>query len=135
MTALHPLKPRTALAVLSLYLPCTAAIAEWTQVDHSAETTVLADKSTIRRADTTAKFWTLTNFANVKVIEGKRHQSVKTQFEVDCKEDRLRLLSTTFYSQTDGRGSVVYSTSAATFWEPVAPETIGSQLVLFACSN
>jgi hypothetical protein len=125
----------TSLSLVGLCFPCKAGSAEWVQVDRNAHVTILADKSTLRKAGATTKFWTLTNFAKVQTLEGKRHQSAKTQFEVDCEEERFRVLATTFYAQTDGRGAIVFSTSAASNWEPVAPETIASGLKGFACSS
>ena len=138
IAALHLLKKmplRTSLVALSLCLPCTVALSEWTKVDQSEEATILADIATIRRAGTNVKLWTLTNLARVKVIDGKRHRSSKAQFEVDCKEERLRILATIFYEKLDGKGAVVNSTPGIEYWEPVAPETIASELMRFACSQ
>ena len=126
---------RTLLALISLSLHSALAFAEWTHVDRSTDATLLADKSTIRRAGSNAKMWTLTNFARVKVIKGKKHRSVKTQFEFDCNDEQLRVLALIFYAQADGKGAVTFSMSDVEPWTPVAPETIASQLLMFACSR
>ena len=75
----------------------TAAIAgaDWAPAGgyQEAGLALYAARSTIRRVDDLVKMWSMYDFKNGKVIDGKQYLSFKNQLEFDCKNARSRILS------------------------------------------
>ena len=100
--------------------------------------TAFADPVTIRRQDDMVKMWSLIDFGTARVPPGGKryaYRSSKSEYEYDCKEERLRALSFSWRSGNMGKGKVVYSTAKPGMWEPVARDTFAWQLWQFACGK
>jgi len=122
------------LALILALVSCNV-FADWARAGRTVEATIFFDQDTIRRSGYFVKMWTLTNFTKLESIEGRQYQSAKTQFEYDCKEERSRVLATTFYSLHNGAGPVTKSESSIEPWYPIAPKTIAVKLLKIACGK
>ena len=129
---------------LMLVLVSGNAIAEWTQIDFNNDfhggRIVYANLSSIRKNGDMVKLWTMDDFktAQVNGINQKTYLSNKTLQEYDCKEARVRPLSTVYMSRNSGQGDVV---SIYTWpndpdnWLPVTPDSLGEALLEVACGK
>ena len=61
--------------------------------------------------------------------------SSKTQWEFDCKEEKLRILALTWFSGQMGSGKVVFSGSETGKGEPIQPGSIAESLWKIACGK
>jgi hypothetical protein len=78
--------------------------------------------------------WELTDY---KVVPDKAnpYKSVKRQFEFDCKDKRMRVLSSSAYEGSMGSGRAVTAAVEAGQWTPVIPSSVGHILWTIACNT
>ena len=60
---------------------------------------------------------------------------MKRQFEFDCKDKRLGVLSVTAYSGQMGKGETVNAAADAGAWVAVIPSSVGHILWTIACNS
>jgi hypothetical protein len=87
---------KARICILSLAVSANA-LADWTKASESAAGTGYVDRDTIVRSGDNAKMWELTDY-RVMPDRNNSYRSVKRQFEFDCMDKRLRVLSVTAYS-------------------------------------
>ena len=123
------------LLALVLTATATSAAAVWTQTTNNDSFVAYADLATIRESESMVKMWMLIDFKKVtKTVQGT-YLSQKMQWEHDCKEDRGRLLASSWFSGQMGSGNVVYANSDAGNWSPVEPGSIGETMWKIACGK
>jgi hypothetical protein len=96
---------------------------------------VYIDLSTLRKIDKKERVWTLSNYSVRKNFKGlnKDYQSIKSYYEVDCSEEKSRILSMQFFSDAMGNGEVIYSNNEYGNWNFHAPGSLGSSLIRVVC--
>lgn len=124
---------RAALLLAVLLCAAGQASADWTFVTRSVEASVSYDKLTVKKSPNGVTLWTMTNFVNSEVLNGKSYRSAKAQFEFDCPRDRYRVTGTLLYELPNGAGKVIDSTSMIEQWNPIAPQTMARLLQKLAC--
>jgi len=123
-----------ALAVLIAMLSSNA-VAEWVRVGENNRSIAYADTA-IRRSGETATYWVLFDYKAVQesARSGRRYLSEKSQREIDCQSERDRVLFFTWHSYQMGNGTVVYTGSKPTDWEPTSsPGSYANAFWKFVC--
>ena len=126
------------LFIVFLAIASKGTMAAWEVIHSDDVATVYADPSTIRRTGDAAKMRHLTDFTTAKVpYGGERYMYSSSTFhnEYDCKDERVRVLSFSWYALNMAKGRVVYGASKPGMWEPAASESFGMHLWQFACGN
>jgi surface-adhesin protein E len=113
------------------------AYAEWVKVGFSqAEgSSTYVDPGTIRRNGALVKIWYLLDSLQSRTVQQSQYLSQKAQAQIDCAEERMRVLTFTNYSGNMGNGNVVYTNNDESEWTAVAPGTVGEVLWNFACGK
>ena len=119
----------------TLALACDAATAGWLQIGQTAIYEAYADPTTIRRVGSIVKIWTSLEFRVQQQLDGRRYYSIRSLSEFDCKEETVRLLSSSFYATRMGGGEIVSSFHGVRDWRPVLPESIDLELWKFVCAR
>ena len=120
---------------LMLLVTATAASAEWTVASGDDEVIQYVDKGSIRRNGNLVKMLDLIDFKTVQTVSGDSYLSDKAQSEYDCKEEKRRILTFTWFGGKMGTGKVVYSDSDPRKWKPVSPDSFGATLWKMACGK
>ncbi len=121
---------------LMLLVTATAANAEWTLVDSSAELVQYVDRTTVQRKGNFAKVWNLRDLKkSSKNYQGNYYFSQKALEEYDCVGNKIRLISLVQYGQKMGGGTVVDFQNGTSPWIPVVPQTVGETLWKIACGK
>lgn len=106
----------------------------WFKVVESDSTTTYIDDSKISKKDKFIRVWTLNNMTKPRKLDnGMTYQSYISLTEIDCREDRMRELSTTLYQDEMGKGSVLISLNEVSKWSFSPPGSVGDNLVKFSC--
>ena len=122
------------LALMLWLAVSTNATAAWTKASESAAGTGYVDRDTIVRSGDNVKMWELTDYRIVP-DRNNPYKSVKRQFEFDCKEKRMRVLSSSAYEGNMGSGRAVTTASDAEQWTRVIPSSVGHILWTIACNT
>ena len=118
------------------------AQAEWIEITRSSsdQVTIYADPTTYRfdKKSGLVKMWVLFDYkTRHRVSEAEPwYLSVRRQEQYDCKEERMRSLAWTFFSDNMADGKVIRSHSTTEeVWIPVAPDSIAKDLWKLACGT
>jgi hypothetical protein len=125
------------LLALMLTLTCTSVKAEWILVGENGngDFTLYVDFTGRRRVNDRVKMWHLLDYKTIQVLDGDKLLSSKVQNEYDCKEEQMRVLAFTWFSENLGRGRVASYDSSPGKWEPIQPESFGWTLWEIACGK
>jgi hypothetical protein len=111
----------------------STAAAEWTVIDSQPSRSIFADLGSIRRTGDTARIWTLINYSKPQPGKGKNYRSVTNLTEVDCNEERVRLLQGSIFTGKMGGGEIVVSDNSPRDWEYVQPGSLNELQRSIAC--
>ncbi len=101
------------------------ASAEWLLRGSDDSHSEYIDYSTVRKYSNKAKHWIMVDYAAPQRLVNDSYLSVKYQYEYDCKNESIRVLSFVFYSDNMGQGQVVVTDSTPSSWTPVIPGSGG----------
>jgi hypothetical protein len=130
-----------SLLIAVLLLNVGQAFAEWVSVDSKVEEgltvyTIYIDPDTIRHNGDVVKLWVLMDFKTRQIESSPPYLSVKSQREIDCTKERIRLVAVTAFSGNMGSGEILYSYSDSKDQGiPVEPGSVAQSLWNFACSK
>lgn len=101
---------KLGLLIAVLLMSVGPAYAEWQVVDKDDhhEYAVYIDPDTIRRNGEVVQMWALLDFETTQTKPSLPFLSVKARREIDCTEERIRLLAVMAFSGNMGSGEVVY---------------------------
>ena len=119
--------------MIALLFVSAPAWAEWTLVRSNEDFDAYADLATVRKDGNTVQMWTLADLKTSHQIEGITFLSGKTQYEFDCNEKRIKILSLTAHSRNMGAEEPVYSNASPQQWEPVPAGSIVESIWMIAC--
>ena len=123
------------LFLVCLMMLAGSAWAEWVLVASSGDgsTKFYIDPATIRRDGTLRKYWKLTDL-NIRNKNGDK--SWRTREEIDCKEERYRIISLTSFSDAmlGGNTSGNYNYSDNSFAN-IAPSTLDEDVMKYVCAK
>ena len=123
------------MAIL-LVLASGSAAAAWVKVGTDESNTAYADSATKRKAGGTVKMWSLFDYRTRMALDnGRPYESMRAQFEYDCREERMRGVAVSFHSERMARGEIVHSAFEPGQWGPVPPGTTNAALWKMACGR
>lgn len=125
---------RKIILMLLLAFVSSNAMAEWVAVGESEKATVYANPATIRKDEHKVKLWFMYDLKKAEGDGGIKILSTKIQFEFNCKEETIRRLATTSYSDNMGNGDVVPIPDIPdVIPKPVVPDSSGEFMLNYAC--
>ena len=121
----NSVEPDSAQEVLwKIACGVTRPAAKWTRVHKNDELglTLYADYATIRKSGDITKIWSMGDFETVQETKmggkKKKYLSSKSQWEFNCKENQLRLLSSVFFSDNMSRGTrLLYASGRSLYFD------------------
>ena len=111
------------LLIILLALISTSAMAEWTQVAGGDNGNLYVDRSTVRKNGNKAKIWGLIDYSSERHYGDKSYLSSKSLVEYDCTEETGRVLYSTYHSEAQGFGNLIFTIDIPTQWRPVPPDS------------
>ena len=127
---------RKAILIMLLAGVSSGAAAAWERVGDNIDFIGYADPATIRKVGNMVQMWVLRDYKTAQVFEGGPYMSTREQFEYDCKQERLQLLTVFAHSENLAKGKIVHSESFDyEEWQPVPRGTINQSLWKFACGK
>jgi len=121
------------ILMMLLAVTSNSAMAEWVGLGSRDNYTVYADPATIQKTDNGKKMWWLIDFKTSAAEGSEPHMSMKTLSEFDCKEGRLRILSSSWHSKNMAKGKELSSNSDIDIWVPSGTSPANKLLWEFAC--
>ena len=120
------------IAVLLMLLAMPAGAQEWRKYSSSTQGDRYFDVRSVRAIGHMRRVWTVLDLSKRGPIG---ELSLRSLNEVDCKEQRARMLALTTFSESMARGDVLFSASGSTSepWEFLAPGTVGEDLLQAVC--
>ena len=132
----------TRLLLITLFVLSSRTVyAEWLSVDGKIEEgptpyTIYVDPDTIRRNGNLVELWVLMDFKTIQTETTPSHLSVKSQRELNCTGEHVRLLGLTAFSGHMGKGNAVYSYSDSKDQGiAIEPDSVAHRLWKFACDK
>jgi hypothetical protein len=125
------------LAILCSLLFSGQAYADWTKVTANQDISVFIDTQAIQRNKGLVKVKVLVNEAKELVVDKDRflYKSFRTYIEYNCKKELQRALSTKWFTETMGEGSVIYQDKHPYPFAPVAEGTLGLVVMKRVCKG
>jgi len=98
---------------------------------------ILYDPSSIKREGDIAQVWELDNFEQPQTNALGNYLSAKVLKEYNCKTNELRLVSFSSFSENDGKGNIVNSSSDVPNWDrkmiPIEPNSMATLFPPIVC--
>lgn len=116
-------------------LIASPAWADWVEVGEIGGNKSYIDPSTIRIDGNFRKVWTMDNYPMSRSVNGVNVWSLRSRFEYDCKEERLRLLSVSSFSKPYATGESLNQYDSPTEWRDIPPNTIGTVIFNRVCAQ
>lgn len=124
------------ILLLSITNACIAADDDWFQIDSTIDAidggSSYINLRTLRKEGNKRKFWLLINRA--RKLGDYTYMSAKMQTELDCKEEKFRVLYTVWHSESMGGGESVSNNKTSEF-SPIVPDSVGEGMFRFVCSD
>jgi len=125
---------RAAIVFLLAMLSAVAkpAAAEWTLISESTSgAQFFIDLATLKKG-ARPRVWFLVNYpARTK----RGHVSGKSLREVDCREEKIRILADRYYTEPMGSGVPTVSSDQPGEWEYVTPDSVETAVVRLLCRD
>jgi hypothetical protein len=125
------------ILMILLVVASSSAMAEWFIARESDDrsATIYIDPASIAWSDNKAKLWRLDDFKTAQTTADGTYLSLKSQSEYYCKEDegKIRLLSSSEYSENMASGKIIHSEDSPGNWSSVSPGSLDETLWKLAC--
>ena len=118
-----------------LFLLGQPAWADWTIIAQTADgdKKLFVDFSTIQKDGNFIKVWQLTNFSTPPIGYSVSILSVLSNYEFDCKNEKVRKLSITGFSELFARGKALVTEDKTENWVDIPPQSIISETKQKTC--
>lgn len=131
--------------LLLLAVASSNAMAEWVLLEVHADSTnsksdksfvLYADPASIRKKGDKVKLWVLYDFRKPVTMYNKTFMSIKTQWEIDCKEEESTILYSLYSSLDMGGGEIVFDAdTSGKKATPVVPDSLEESVFEYACGK
>lgn len=125
------------ILLLGIANACIAADDGWFKIDSPIDAedggSNYIHLRTLRKEGDKRKFWILIN-NRPETFGNNIFMSVKIQTELDCKEEKQRVLHTIWYSESMGGGKSVNNNETTEFL-PIQPDSVGESMFMFVCAD
>jgi len=130
--------PALAFLLASVQLTISAQESEWLHITSTDEDGVIDFYINKEMPILTAngyKMWVLANIIRKpKAMSNLDRLSWKDYYEVDCKENKAKVLSYVSYNKPMGKGEVLRIRSEPSDWMFIAPNTVLEELTKRPCA-
>ena len=111
--------------------------AEWVKINTKDNLTTYVDPTSISKTENIARMSGIVDLKEAKKEElGKSFLSAKSVQEYDCKEEQVRKITLSFYSENMGAGEIVHTYNDEKWkWNPIAHGTISETMWKAACGK
>ena len=117
--------------VVLMMLACSAW-AEWVMYFEAKTITYFYDPATIRKDGNMRRVWVL---YDLRERYKEAEMSYRTQYEFDCKQERVRFLAASAHSEPMAGGKTLYSSGEENNWRAIAPGTIAETILKIVCAK
>lgn len=107
------------------------AWSEWTKIDEGKVFHTYTDAKSLNVQPEGIYAWALYDFINQQP-EGYR--SAKVLFQIDCKENRYKMLSVNTFAESMGEGESGMP-KRSDRWDDAAPKSLGFHVVKYICTQ
>jgi stringent starvation protein B len=115
-------------------LIASPAWAQWTPISETDGAKFFLDFENIRKDNNRVKVWVLTNFSKPLKIKGDEIVSFRSRYEVDCKQEQIRVLAISAFSRANAAGTVFGTEEMQNErWSDPAPRTSDWEILKSAC--
>jgi hypothetical protein len=105
------------LLIWILVLVSFNAYATWVvKMENDESTTYFYQKKSYKTLFGSYEYAQIVNLKKPRVIQGEAYMSIRGEFELDCKNKKMRDLSIKYFSGEMASGSVVTKTSSKGTW-------------------
>lgn len=119
--------------LFTLMVVTTSAWAEWINIGENGEATIYIDKESIRKEGNLRKVW---QFYDLKIKNDKGAMSIRSRIEIDCKNERVRPMSFSAFSEAMLRGTLLaFDDLPDSRWRDAAPNTPAESAVKISCAE
>ena len=120
--------------VALMILIAQPAQARWVLAETSSDHTEhYIDFMSIRVDGNYRKFWKLINFPKIENSTGQ--ESIRVRMEIDCKEERQRILTSTRFSKPMEAGSILNNSTEISEWQDIAPTSVANTFLTILCPS
>ena len=139
-------KPATVLASPTAEVELAKLMAGWTKVGQNKilALTAYANPNTEaapnkgkneNKNGNKVKMWSMYDYQTTQEASGYKFISAKFLNEYDCKQEQIRFLVNTTFSENMGGGTVIFTNADTGKWQPVIPDSLNETLWKFACGK
>ena len=125
-------KLRAALTLVMM-LASAPAWAEWTRVGAADDFVTYLDMDTLRKDGAMRRIWELIDLKEKNPRDGEWSRVV--YWEYDCKENRIKGLQASAYSERMGKGQAIRTTTTPGPWSFTTPGTVGEITSHIICAK
>lgn len=118
-----------------LMLIASPAWADWEfVVETESGTQVFIDFQTVRKEGNRVKVWQLTNYSKLEFTpSGLGVVSLRTRFEIDCKEETFLILAIAAFSEKNAGGKMLGEEGESNKWVHIVPRSTQSAVSNKVC--
>jgi hypothetical protein len=121
--------------LILLMLVSQPAWADWVELGSTDDATNYIDPETVRKTPNGRRVWVMASLDQPKTVSFGTYQSGKFVVEFDCRDERSRILQTSWYSGPMGSGTPIHSDRAGIHgpWEFAVPGSGGKTMLKAVC--
>jgi hypothetical protein len=123
------------LAIIILCCFSSVAMANWLELGGNDVAVIKIDTSTIKRNPYSIQAWVLFDFKKPQqIFEGDRNiYSGIALYEYDCTENKARFLEKYAYTEKNGQGDRIFSSSKPENWLSIPPNVLNFKAFSYLC--
>ena len=123
------------LAITILCCFSSVAMANWLELGGNDTAVIKIDTSTIKRNPYSIQAWVLFDFKKPQqIFEGDRNiYSGIALYEYDCTENKARFLEKYAYTEKNGQGDRIFSSSKPENWLSIPPNVLNFKALSYLC--
>ena len=123
------------LAIIILCCLSSVAMANWLELGGNDTAVIKIDTSTIKRNPYSIQAWVLFDFKKPQqIFEGDRNiYSGIALYEYDCTENKARFLEKYAYTEKNGQGDRIFSSSKPENWLSIPPNVLNFKAFSYLC--
>ena len=123
------------LAIIVLCCFSSVAMANWLELGGNDVAVIKIDTSTIKRNPYSIQAWVLFDFKKPQqIFEGDRNiYSGIALYEYDCTENKARFLEKYAYTEKNGQGDRIFSSSKPENWLSIPPNVLNFKAFSYLC--
>lgn len=122
------------IGLVMLVTVSNSVMAKWIYITRAKDTSFYIDMVTIKKNGDVVKVWMLSDYNQIN----NNALSMVGLKELNCKDNLVRTLYLTKYSENMGKGDVLEGSKgidSKVVWQPIIPDSIGEALSDYACGK